>query len=99
MTGLRGHAWAEVFQKEAGFRPMEFTPPSYFTALQESQTKEELDGALQELKGTKEKEELDGAEKKLPEEEERQKQEEEQGQRQKEEQKQNQPGGYPVKRL
>ncbi|MCI9492998.1 MAG: transglutaminase domain-containing protein [Lachnospiraceae bacterium] len=93
VTGLRGHAWAEVFQKEAGFRPMEFTPPSYFTALQESQKKEELDGALQELKGTKEKEEGDGAEKKLPEEEERQKQEEEQGQRQKEEQKQNQPGG------
>lgn len=40
----RAHAWAEVYLKEYGWVPFEFTPPSAaaFTNIQTSETKEQL---------------------------------------------------------
>lgn len=47
ITDERGHAWAEVFQENVGFCPIEMTPPSYAELLQALNPGQDLKSALE----------------------------------------------------
>lgn len=57
ITDERGHAWAEVFDEEMGFEPVELTPPSYLTALQDLQPGENIEDAIWEWEHGEDREE------------------------------------------
>lgn len=52
VTDERGHAWTEVFQENIGFCPVEMTPPSYTSMINEMGSDEDVQSAVQRLQQT-----------------------------------------------